>query len=75
MGGILLSTIAGAFIGNAQAQQFFGPEPGAEFDQELAGGDGVAPDDQSDAGFDADPGGGDPFGSDFGGGDLGGLDF
>ena len=71
LGGMFLSTLAGAFIGSAIAQQFFADdasagEPGAGTESEAAGDTG-----DSGAGG-GDLGGGD-FGGDFGGGfgDLG----
>lgn len=91
MGGILagslLASVAGAFIGNALAHQMFGPDPGADWDQDLAGDEasgagelgaadsGQAGHDQADSFGGGDFGGGDFSGGDLGGGDFGGLDF
>ena len=66
LGGMFMSTLAGAFIGSAIGQAFFddsGTDAGA------AEGDPGA-----DSGAADDSGGGD-FGGDFGGGDFGGGDF
>ena len=72
LGGIFLSTIAGAFVGTAIAGAIFGgsdADTGADAD---AGADSGG-----DAGgaetADADVGGGDFGGGDFGGGDFGGI--
>ena len=70
MGGMFLSTLAGAFVGTAVANAFFddaGTDPSAA----------DAPADTGTAGFDADAGadGGDFGAGDFGGGDFGGGDF
>ena len=71
LGGIFLSTIAGAFVGTAIAGAFFDNESG----NDASGNDSASADgDAGDAGdgFDGggDMGGGD-FGGDFGGGDFG----
>jgi hypothetical protein len=73
LGGIFLSTLAGAFVGTAVADAFFGDsvtEAGAGTDAADAGSD------SADADFaNADTGGGDLGGGDLGGGDFGGGDF
>lgn len=74
IGGIFLSTMAGAFVGTAIAGAFF-DDSGADTDSGTdAGGDSGG-----DAGgaemAEADVGGGDFGGGDFGGGDFGGGDF
>ena len=66
LGGMFLSTLAGAFVGTAIADAFFDNDSGSE-----GGGTGDA--ESADAGADADAGG--DFGGDFGGGDFGGGDF
>ena len=66
MGGMFLSTLAGAFVGTAIADAFFENDP--------SGGEGGGTD--ADAGSDAGAdefGGGDVEGGDFGGGDFGGF--
>ena len=71
LGGMFLSTLAGAFVGTAIAGAFFDNEPGPDgatgeaesADADSSGGD-------FDGGDDFDSGGGD-FGGDFGGGDFG----
>jgi hypothetical protein len=73
LGGMFLSTLAGAFVGTAIAGAFF-DDRGADMGTGEAGAD---PDAAPDAGADADTGeiGGD-FGADvgdFGGGDFGGF--
>lgn len=70
LGGIFLSTIAGAFVGTAIADAFLDSDPGADASVADSGSDG-------DAGGDFDGGdvGGGDFGGDFGGGDFGGGDF
>jgi hypothetical protein len=69
LGGIFLSTLAGAFVGTAVADAFFGDsanDAGAGTDAADAGSD------SADADFaDADTGGGDLGGGDLGGGDFG----
>jgi hypothetical protein len=76
LGGIFLSTLAGAFVGTAVAGAFFGDSPtdaGAGADATDAGSES-ADADVADADIGGDFGGGD-FGGDFGGGDFGGGDF
>ncbi len=85
LGGMFLSTMAGAFIGSAIAQQFFYDDAAAaEGDGGADGGDGsdagadATGDSGHDGGSEADMGGdaaGDFGGGDFGGGDFGGGDF
>jgi hypothetical protein len=67
LGGMFLSTLAGAFIGTAIAGAFFG-----DYGQPVDAGDQSVDAGQAQEGYGetADAGGGD-FGSDFGGGDLG----
>jgi len=68
LGGMFMSTLAGAFIGSAIGQAFFDDDSGADA--------GAADGDSSDSGAEADTGdGGGDFGGDFGGGDFGGGDF
>jgi hypothetical protein len=72
LGGMFLSTLAGAFVGTAIAGAFFdesGSESGADGGEGSDGGDGGATEADGDYGGD---GGGD-FGGDFGGGDFGGF--
>lgn len=69
LGGMFLATLAGAFVGTAIADSFFGDEAVAESDASDAGGDEVG---GGDFGGD-DVGGGDVGGGDFGGGDFGGF--
>lgn len=64
LGGMFMSTLAGAFVGSAIAQTFFDNDSGAEGNV----ADGGAPEAEGDVGGD---GGGDG-GGDFGGGDFGG---
>ena len=75
LGGIFLSTLAGAFVGTAIAGAFFNDQ-NAGADASTA--DSGAADGSNDTGYD-DAGGygeGDPSGADFGdGGDFGGGDF
>ncbi len=69
LGGMFLSTLAGAFVGSAIADAFFSEDASTEGD---SGGDGDAGDDPGSS----DDGGGDVGGGDFGGdfgGDLGGF--
>jgi hypothetical protein len=76
LGGIFLSTLAGAFVGTAVAGAFFGDSPtdtGSGADATDAGSES-ADADVADADIGGDFGGGD-FGGDFGGGDFGGGDF
>jgi len=72
LGSMFLATLAGAFVGSAIADSFFGESPQAD----AATGDEAAGDAGGDAGTD-DWGGdsGDLGGGDFGGGDFGGGDF
>ena len=69
LGGMFLATLAGAFVGTAIADSFFGDEASAESDVSDAGGDEVGGGDFGDGDF----GGGDVGGGDFGGGDFGGF--
>jgi hypothetical protein len=69
LGGMFLSTLAGAFVGTAIADAFFGG-PDASSD---AGGDSAA--DTGEGDFGSEDAGGDVGGGDFGGGDFGGGDF
>lgn len=73
LGSMFLSTLAGAFVGSAIADSFFGNEAGGDAAGDAAGyGDsGDGSDASGDWGGDA---AGD-YGSDFGGGDFGGGDF
>jgi hypothetical protein len=64
LGGMFLSTLAGAFVGTAIADAFF--------DNDAAAADGAA---DGDAGADAGGDAGDGDFGDFGGGDFGGGDF
>jgi hypothetical protein len=79
LGGMFLSTLAGAFVGTAIADAFFG-DSGTDA---ASGTDAGAGTDSADAGTDssdagaadadvAGDGGGGDFGGDFGGGDFGG---
>jgi hypothetical protein len=85
-GGMLLTMVAGSFIGTAIAQSFFDNDAG--YDGSTTDGDGGAYDpggsdsgDANDLGGDSgvadagDFGGGDMGGGDMGGGDFGGGDF
>ena len=70
LGGMFLSTLAGAFVGTAIAGAFFDNDPGTDAgatDAASTDGDGGDGGDGFDGG---DVGGGD-FGGDFGGGDFG----
>ena len=71
LGGIFLSTIAGAFVGTAIADAFFDNDSGTDASADESGSS------DGDAGGDVDGGdmGGGDFGDDFGGGDFGGGDF
>jgi hypothetical protein len=80
LGGMFLSTLAGAFVGTAIADAMFGSDAGSgdvgageASDADYAGGDAG----QADSGAydDGDFGAGDLGGGDFGGGDFGGGDF
>jgi len=70
LGGLFLATLAGAFVGTAIADSFFGGEGSAESDVADAGGDEAGGGDVTEGGTDF--GGGD-LGGDFGGGDFGGF--
>jgi hypothetical protein len=77
LGGMFLSTLAGAFVGTAIAQAFFGNDPGYQGDQagegdyaseaDAGGGEGEYGfgEDAGTAGYEGDYGGGD-----FGGGEI-----
>ena len=69
LGGMFLSTLAGAFVGTAIADAFFGG-PDASSD---TGGDTAG--DTGEGDFGGEDAGGDVSGGDFGGGDFGGGDF
>jgi hypothetical protein len=85
LGGMLLSVMAGSFIGTAVAQSFFDNDRGFDGSSGDGGdGDGGASDAGSDdlgsdggmadsGDFGGDMGGGDMGGGDFGGGDFGGF--
>ena len=79
LGSMFLSTMAGAFIGSAIAQQFFADDAAAAEADAGSEGDADSGGDYADAdsadGGDAGDAGGDVGGGDFGGGDLGGGDF
>lgn len=73
LGGMFLSTLAGAFVGTAIAGAFFDNDSGADSGgNDAASADGEAGD-ANDAGdgFDGGDMGGGDFGGDFGGGDFG----
>ena len=78
LGGMFLSTLAGAFVGTAIAQAFFGGDPG--YGDQGAGGEGDyasesdASGDEGEYGFGEDAGNA-GYEGDFGGGDFGGGDF
>jgi hypothetical protein len=72
LGGMFLSTLAGAFIGSAIAQQFFVDDAAAAEADAGAEGDASAGGDNAELGGDD---GGYDSGGDFGGGDFGGGDF
>ena len=69
LGGIFLSTIAGAFVGTAIAGAFFDNDSGTD----AATADSGSTDGETDGGdgFDGGDMGGGDFGGDFGGGDFG----
>jgi hypothetical protein len=69
LGGMFLSTLAGAFVGTAIADAFFGADAAGASGADTAGAD--QPADDSDA-AEGDTTGGE-FGGDLGGGDLGDL--
>jgi len=75
LGGMFLSTLAGAFIGSAIAQQFFADDAAAGEADAGAEGDATAGGDNAELGGDegGSDGGFDDGGGDFGGGDFGGL--
>jgi hypothetical protein len=77
LGGMFLSTLAGAFVGTAVADAFFGGDGGGGADASDAAGADQADSGYGaeDAGADADFGGDFGAGGDFGGGDFGGGDF
>jgi hypothetical protein len=79
LGGMFLSTLAGAFVGTAIADAFFNNEGTDASAGESADAQAADADAGTDAGTDADAGGdfGDAGGGDFGGGfgDFGGGDF
>ena len=72
LGGMFMSTLAGAFVGTAIAGAFFDNDSGSD----SGSGEGTDAGAESDAGGDVGDGGdmGGDFG-DFGGGDFGGGDF
>ena len=72
LGGMFLSTLAGAFVGTAIAGAFFDNDSGADGTSGEADGSGEADSGGSEADAGGDVGGGDPGGGDFGGGDFGG---
>jgi len=73
LGGMFLSTLAGAFVGSAIYGQMFGDHDGG---QDAAAADQSGADGTQDAGSDTGYGDtGVDSGSDFGGGDFGGGDF
>lgn len=67
LGGIFLSTIAGAFVGTAIADAFFDNESGTD----AAAADTGSSEGVNDGDFDAGDMGSGDFGGDFGGGDFG----
>lgn len=69
LGGMFLSTLAGAFVGTAIAGAFFGDHDAG---QETGAADGTTADASQDAGAETSYG---DSGGDFGGGDFGGGDF
>ena len=73
LGSMFLSTMAGAFIGSAIAQQFFADDAAAS--EADAGTEGDADSGGDYDAADAGDGGGDFGGGDMGGGDFGGGDF
>ncbi len=76
LGGMFLSTLAGAFVGTAIAQAFFGNDQGYQ-----GGGEGDYASDADASGTEGEYGYGEDVGNagyeggDFGGGDFGGGDF
>jgi hypothetical protein len=75
LGGMFLSTMAGAFIGSAIAQQFFADDAAASEADSGTEGDASSGGDSAELGGDGGDGAGDFGGGDFGGGDFGGGDF
>ena len=82
LGGMFLSTLAGAFVGSAIANQFFdesgtdtagGDSGSGEGDPGASEGDTGAADGDAGGGYDGGDVGGDIGGGDFGGGDFGGF--
>jgi hypothetical protein len=74
LGGMFLSTLAGAFIGTAIAQQFFAEDAAAAEADAGTEGDASSGGDSAELGGDGGDGGwdgGGDFGGDFGGGDFG----
>jgi hypothetical protein len=72
LGGMFLSTLAGAFVGTAIADAFFGgPDAPADTGADAESADSGGEDFGGDAGDAGDFG--DSFGGDFGGGDFGGF--
>jgi len=74
LGGMFLSTLAGAFVGTAIADAFFG-DPGYSGDAGDAGGSEASDSGGEGAGEYGGEGTEADFGGDFGGGDFGGGDF
>ncbi len=71
LGGMFMSTLAGAFVGSAIAQTFFDNDSATDTDAGAAQGEG-----EGEGDGEADAGGGEAdAGGDFGGGDFGGGDF
>ena len=68
LGSMFLSTLAGAFVGTAIADAFFGDEGSGD---SAAEGSDAESADAGDSGGDFGDGGGDFGGGDFGGGDIG----
>lgn len=71
LGGMFLSTLAGAFVGTAIAGAFFDNDPGTD----AGANDAASTEGDTADGFDGGDTGGDFGGGDFGGGDFGGGDF
>jgi len=67
LGGMFLSTLAGAFVGTAIADAFFDNDPGTD----VAATDPGSSDGDGGGDFDGGDMGGGDFGGDFGGGDFG----
>ena len=70
LGGMFLSTLAGAFVGTAIAGAFFDNDPGSDSGANDAASTDTDGGDGGD-GFDGGDMGGGDFGGDFGGGDFG----